>query len=415
MTTTLSHLKEKIKILLLEGIADTAVAALAAAGYTNVELRAKSVEGAELREALKGVSMLGIRSRTQLTAEGLDSLRSVIAVGCFSVGTNQVDLWTARDMGIPVFNAPFSNTRSVAELTIAEIVMLFRHILPKSAAAHRGEWLKSAAGAHEVRGKTLGIIGYGNIGSQLAGLAEAMGMRVIFYDPTDRLNRGNVQPMATLGALLAESDVVSIHVPETGDTRGMIGAAEFGAMKRGAFFINNARGTVFDDEALAASLKSGHLAGAAVDVFPVEPTANDDRFVSPLQGLGNVILTPHIGGSTQEAQARIGGEVARKLIEYSDVGSTYGAVNFPQVQLPQRLTGTRFIQAHQNHPGEINRLNAIFAVREVNIAAQYFQTDGKIGYVVLDADGQVEAAADILKEIRSLPGTIRARMLYSRA
>jgi D-3-phosphoglycerate dehydrogenase len=415
MTTTLSRLKEKIKILLLEGIADTAVAALAAAGYTNVDLRTKSLEGAELREALNGVSMLGIRSRTQLTAEVLDDLRSVIAVGCFSVGTNQVDLWTARDMGIPVFNAPFSNTRSVAELTIAEIVMLFRHIVPKSAAAHRGEWLKSAAGAHEVRGKTLGIIGYGNIGSQLAGLAEAMGMRVIFYDPTDRLNRGNVQPMTTLGALLAESDVVSIHVPETDDTRGMIGAAEFAAMKRGTFFINNARGTVFDDEALAASLKSGHLAGAAVDVFPIEPTANDDRFVSPLQGLDNVILSPHIGGSTQEAQARIGGEVARKLIEYSDVGSTYGAVNFPQVQLPQRPTGTRFIQAHENHPGEINRLNAIFAAREVNIAAQYFQTDGKIGYVVLDADGQVEDAADIVKEIRSLPGTIRARMLYSRA
>lgn len=415
MTTTLSRPKEKIKILLLEGIADTAVAALAAAGYTNVDLRTKSLEGAELREVLAGVSMLGIRSRTQLTAEALDGLRSVIAVGCFSVGTNQVDLWTARDMGIPVFNAPFSNTRSVAELTIAEIVMLFRQILPKSAAAHRGEWLKSAAGAHEVRGKTLGIIGYGNIGSQLAGLAEAMGMRVIFYDPTDRLNRGNVQPTATLGALLAESDVVSIHVPETDDTRGMIGAAEFAAMKRGAFFINNARGTVFDDEALAALLKSGHLAGAAVDVFPVEPTANDDRFISPLQGLDNVILSPHIGGSTQEAQQRIGGEVARKLIEYSDVGSTYGAVNFPQVQLPQRLTGTRFIQAHLNHPGEINRLNAIFAAREVNIAAQYFQTDGKIGYVVLDADGQVEDAADILKEIRGLPGTIRARMLYSRA
>ena len=288
MTTTLSRPKEKIKILLLEGIADTAVAALAAAGYTNVDLRTKSLDGADLREALAGVSMLGIRSRTQLTAEALDGLRSVIAVGCFSVGTNQVDLWTARDMGIPVFNAPFSNTRSVAELTIAEIVMLFRHILPKSAAAHRGEWLKSAAGAHEVRGKTLGIIGYGNIGSQLAGLAEAMGMRVVFYDPTDKLNRGNVQPIDTLGALLAESDVVSIHVPETDDTRGMIGAAEFAAMKRGAFFINNARGTVFDDEALAALLKSGHLAGAAVDVFPVEPTANDDRFVSPLQGLDNV-------------------------------------------------------------------------------------------------------------------------------
>jgi D-3-phosphoglycerate dehydrogenase len=415
MTTILSRPKEKIKILLLEGISEIAVAALNTAGYTNVDLRKKSLEGEELRTALEGVSMLGIRSRTQLTSEVLNGLRSVIAVGCFSVGTNQVDLWTARDMGIPVFNAPFSNTRSVAELTIAEIVMLLRHIFPKSAAAHAGGWEKSAVGSREVRGKTLGIIGYGNIGSQLSGLAEAMGMHVIFYDPSDRLNRGNVRPTETLAALLAESDVVSLHVPETPETKGLIGAAEFRAMKKGAFFINNARGTVFDDEALAAALKDGHLAGAAVDVFPIEPTANDERFVSPLQGLPNVILTPHIGGSTEEAQERIGGEVARKLIEFSDVGSTSGAVNFPQVQLPQRPTGTRFIQVHKNLPGEINRLNAIFATREINIAAQYFQTDGQIGYVVLDADGPVEDAQGILREVRNLPGTIRARMLYSRS
>jgi len=415
MTTILSRPKEKIKILLLEGISEMAVAALSVAGYSNVDLRKASLEGEELRAALGGVSMLGIRSRTQLTPEVLDGLRSVIAVGCFSVGTNQVDLWTARDMGIPVFNAPFSNTRSVAELTIAEIVMLFRHIFPKSAAAHAGGWLKSAAGSHEVRGKTLGIIGYGNIGSQLSGLAEAMGMHVISFDPSDRLNRGNVRPTETLAALLAESDVVTLHVPETPETKGLIGAAEFRAMKKGAFFINNARGTVFDDEALAAALKDGHLAGAAVDVFPVEPTANDERFVSPLQGLPNVILTPHIGGSTEEAQERIGGEVARKLIEYSDVGSTNGSVNFPQVQLPQRPTGTRFIQVHKNLPGEINRLNAIFARREINIAAQYFQTDGQIGYVVLDADGPVEDAQGILNEVRNLPGTVRARMLYSRS
>ena len=415
MTTILSRPKEKIKILLLEGISEIAVAALNTAGYTNVDLRKKSLEGEELRTALEGVSMLGIRSRTQLTSEVLNGLRSVIAVGCFSVGTNQVDLWTARDMGIPVFNAPFSNTRSVAELTIAEIVMLLRHIFPKSAAAHAGGWEKSAVGSREVRGKTLGIIGYGNIGSQLSGLAEAMGMHVIFYDPSDRLNRGNVRPTDTLAALLAESDVVSLHVPETPETKGLIGAAEFRAMKKGALFINNARGTVFDDEALAAALKDGHLAGAAVDVFPIEPTANDERFVSPLQGLPNVILTPHIGGSTEEAQERIGGEVARKLIEFSDVGSTSGAVNFPQVQLPQRPTGTRFIQVHKNLPGEINRLNAIFATREINIAAQYFQTDGQIGYVVLDADGPVEDAQGILREVRNLAGTIRARMLYSRS
>lgn len=415
MTTILSRPKEKIKILLLEGIAETASTALDIAGYTNVERHSKALNGMELRDALQGVSMLGIRSRTHVTAEALDGRHSVIAVGCFSVGTNQVDLWALRDMGIPVFNAPFSNTRSVAELTIAEIIMLFRGIFPKSAGAHRGDWLKSASGSHEVRGKTLGIIGYGNIGSQLAGLAEAMGMRVIFFDPTDKLNRGNVQPQDSLTGLLSESDVVSIHVPETPQTKNMIGMAEFKAMKPGAFFINNARGTVFNDDDLAAILKEGHLAGAAVDVFPIEPAANGERFVSPLQGLDNVILTPHIGGSTQEAQERIGSEVARKLIEYSDVGSTYGAVNFPQVQLPQRPTGTRFIQVHQNLPGEINRLNAIFARHEINIAAQYFQTDGEIGYVVLDAEGLVEGARGILKEIRALPNTVRARMLYSRS
>ncbi len=414
MTTILSRPKEKIKILLLEGISDTAVAALEGAGYTNIDRRSKALNGAELREALHGVSMLGIRSRTHLTQDALDGQRSVIAVGCFSVGTNQVDLITTRDIGIPVFNAPFSNTRSVAELTIAEIVMLFRGIFTKSSAAHRGDWLKSATGAHEVRGKTLGIIGYGNIGSQLAELAEAMGMRVIFFDPTDKLNRGNVQPIGGLNELLAASDVISIHVPETPQTKGMMGAAELEAMKRGAFFINNARGTVFDDHALAAALKAGHLAGAAVDVFPVEPTANGEKFVSPLQGLDNVILTPHVGGSTQEAQERIGAEVARKLIEYSDVGSTAGAVNFPQVQLPQRPTGTRFIQVHKNLPGEINRLNEIFARREINMSAQYFQTDGQIGYVVLDADGPVDDAQTVLKEIRALTGTIRARMLYRR-
>jgi D-3-phosphoglycerate dehydrogenase len=415
MSTTLSRSKERIKILLLEGISEMAVSALSAAGYGNVERHTKALNGDELREALSGVSMLGIRSRTQLTGAALDGQRSVIAVGCFSVGTNQVDLLAARDMGVPVFNAPFSNTRSVAELTIAEIVMLFRGIFPRSQSAHGGGWDKSAAGAHEVRGKTLGIIGYGNIGSQLADLAEAMGMRVIFYDPTDKLNRGNVAPTETLRALLQGSDVISTHVPETPETKGMIGAAEFSAMKPGAFFINNARGTVFDDAALAAALREKHLAGAAVDVFPVEPTANGERFVSPLQGLENVILTPHIGGSTEEAQERIGTEVARKLIEYSDVGSTYGAVNFPQVQLPPRPTGTRFIQVHQNVPGELSRLNAVFSRRNINIAGQYFQTDGQIGYVVLDADGAVPDALAVLKELRALPGTIRARMLYTRA
>ena len=320
MSQTLSRPKEKIKILLLEGISDTAVNTLTGAGYTNVDRRTKALDGAELREALKGVSMLGIRSRTRLTAQALDGMRSIVAIGCFSVGTNQVDLDAARRMGIPVFNAPFSNTRSVAELTIAEIVMLYRRIFPKSVGAHGGGWEKSAEGSHEIRGKTLGIVGYGNIGSQLAVLAEAMGMRVIYYDRTDKLRHGNTEPTETLEELLAASDIVSLHVPETPETKGMIGEAQFRAMKPGAYFINNARGTVYDVEALSRALKDRHLAGAAVDVFPAEPASNAERFMSALQGLDNVILTPHVGGSTQEAQERIGSEVARKLVEYSDVG-----------------------------------------------------------------------------------------------
>ena len=414
MGQTLSRPKEKIKFLLLEGISDTAVNTLAGAGYTSVERLPKALEGEALRDALKGKSIAGIRSRTRLNAAALDGMRSLIAIGCFSVGTNQVDLDAARRMGIPVFNAPFSNTRSVAELTIAEIVMLYRRVFPKSVGAHAGGWEKTAEGAYEIRGKTLGIVGYGNIGSQLAVLAEAMGMRVIFYDLTDKLRHGNTEPVDTLAELLAASDVVSLHVPETPGTKGMIGEAQFRAMKPGSYFINNARGTVYDVEALARALKDKHLAGAAVDVFPVEPKSNADRFNSPLQGLDNVIITPHVGGSTLEAQERIGSEVARKLVEYSDVGSTQGAVNFPQVQLPPRPAGTRFIQVHKNLPGELGRLNEVFARHSVNIAAQYLQTDGEIGYVVLDADGSVDNATDVLDEIRALPGTIRARLLYRR-
>ena len=414
MGQILSRPKEKIKFLLLEGISDTAVNALAGAGYTSVERLPKALEGEALRDALKGKSVVGIRSRTRLNAEALDGMRSLIAIGCFSVGTNQVDLDAARRMGIPVFNAPFSNTRSVAELTIAEIVMLYRRVFPKSVGAHAGGWEKTAEGAYEIRGKTLGIVGYGNIGSQLAVLAEAMGMRVIFHDLTDKLRHGNTEPVDTLAELLAASDVVSLHVPETPGTKGMIGEAQFRAMKPGSYFINNARGTVYDAEALARALKDKHLAGAAVDVFPVEPKSNADRFNSPLQGLDNVILTPHVGGSTLEAQERIGSEVARKLVEYSDVGSTQGAVNFPQVQLPPRPAGTRFIQVHKNLPGELGRLNEVFARHSVNIAAQYLQTDGEIGYVVLDADGSVDNATDVLSDIRALPGTIRARLLYRR-
>ncbi|MDE0992720.1 MAG: phosphoglycerate dehydrogenase [Rhodospirillales bacterium] len=403
--------KHKIKFLLLEGISDSAVQILAGAGYENVECLKTAVDGDALKAALQGVRVLGIRSRTQMTAEMLAATNSLMAVGCFSVGTNQIDLDAARHKGVPVFNAPFSNTRSVAELTMAEIVMLFRRTFQRSTAAHKGEWQKSAEQSFEVRGKTLGIVGYGNIGTQLSMLAEAMGMRVIFSDHTDKLRHGNVEPVNSLGELLEQSDVVTMHVPDTAATRNMIGTTEIVKMKKGAYFINNARGKVVDLDALATALKSGHLGGAAIDVFPTEPGSNSEAFVSPLQNLENVILTPHVGGSTQEAQERIGEEVARKLVEYSDVGSTVGTVNFPQVQLTSNPSGTRFLQVQRNLPGELGKLNDVFASKKVNIASQYYQTDGEVGYVVLDAEGAVQNADEMVAEIRKLPGTIRARRL----
>jgi len=408
----LSLPKDKIKILLLEGVNDSAVELIEAAGYSSVTRLPKALDGEALKEAIKGVHILGIRSRTQITQDVLDAADRLIGVGCFSVGTNQVDVDAARRSGIPVFNAPFSNTRSVAELVIGEIVMLLRRIVPRSNAAHDGRWDKSANDSHEVRGKTLGIIGYGSIGSQLSNLAEALGMRVIFYDHTDRLRHGNTEPVASLQELLAQSDVVSLHVPETPATQGMIGRDELAAMKNGAYFINNSRGTVVDLDALAEALRNGKLRGAAVDVFPVEPGSNQERFVTPLQGLPNVLLTPHIGGSTEEAQERIGAEVARKLIDYSDSGSTMGAVNFPQVQLPARPSGTRFIQVQRNLPGMLGRLNEVLARHAVNIAAQYYESYSDVGYVVLDADASAADSQRVLADIRALEGTIRARLLY---
>jgi D-3-phosphoglycerate dehydrogenase len=414
MNSALSFPKDKIKVLLLEGIHESAVDLLAAAGYANVARLGKALDGEALREALQGVHIVGIRSRTKLTEEVFEAADRLIAVGCFSVGTNQVNLNSARVRGIPVFNAPFSNTRSVAELVIGEIVMLLRRIFPRSVSAHAGGWDKSANDSLEVRGKTLGIVGYGNIGSQLSMLAESMGMKVIFFDITDKLRHGNTEPCDTLTELLAQSDVVSLHVPETPQTENMMGEAQFRAMKPGAFFINNARGTVVDIEALARALKDKHLRGAAIDVFPKEPAGNAEKFVSPLQGLENVILTPHIGGSTEEAQERIGAEVARKLIDYSDIGSTLGAVNFPQVQLPPRPNGTRYMHVHRNVPGMMMKLNDIFSRRGMNIASQFLQTDGEVGYVVIEADGTREDCEQVLEEIRRLDGTLRARIIYER-
>ena len=414
MSDRISLPKDRIKVLLLEGISESAVELLAAAGYQNVTRLTKALDGAALAEALQGVHMLGIRSRTQLKGAALEAADRLITVGCFCIGTNQVDLDTTRIRGIPVFNAPFSNTRSVAELVMGEIVMLLRNIPDKSRSAHQGGWDKSAEGSYEVRGRTLGIVGYGNIGSQLSVLAEAFGMRVIYFDHTTKLPHGNARPCASLGELLAEADIVTLHVPETPETIGMIGAAEIAAMKRGSILINNARGTLVDLDALADALRRGHLMGTAVDVFPQEPARNGERFETPLQGLPNVILTPHIGGSTQEAQSRIGQEVARKLIEYSDTGSTMGAVNFPQVQLPARPTGARWTHVHRDAPGVLSRINEAFGRRGLNIAAQYYQTYGDLGYIVVESVEAREEAEAILAELRALPGTVRARLIYER-
>ncbi|AOX19694.1 phosphoglycerate dehydrogenase [Kozakia baliensis] len=408
--------KDKIRILLLEGIHDSAVEYLRAQGYGEVTRLKTALEGKALEEALQGVHMVGIRSRTQLTAPVLEKADRLMAIGCFCIGTNQVDLQAARMSGIPVFNAPYSNTRSVAELVMGEIVMLLRRIPSRSEECHQGGWDKSAINAWEVRGKTLGIVGYGSIGSQLSVLAEAFGLRVIFYDVVDKLPHGNATPVASLNELLEQSDIVSLHVPQTEQTRDMIGEEQIRAMKPNSILLNNARGTVVDLDALAAALKDGHLMGAGIDVFPVEPKAAGERFESPLQGLPNVILTPHIGGSTMEAQERIGVEVAKRLVEYSDVGSTLGAVNFPPVQLPERPRGTRFMHVHHNRPGIMRQINETFSREGCNIVAQFLQTDGELGYVVVETDAgpDQELDARLLKELRALDGTLRARLLYQR-
>ncbi len=408
--TRLSLAKDRIKILLLENVHRTAVDTFTAHGYSAVEQIPKALDQAALIERIQGVHMLGIRSATDLTPAVFQAANRLFAVGCFSVGTNQVDLAAARRAGVPVFNAPYSNTRSVAELVLGEAIMLLRGIPEKSAAAKAGRWLKSAKGSTEARGKTIGIVGYGHIGSQVSVLAEALGMRVIYFDTTKKLMIGNARPCPTLPDLLREADVVTLHVPDTPRTRDMIDAEALAHMKSGGILINASRGNVVVIDALAAALADGRLRGAAIDVFPKEPGSDAEAFVSPLQRFDNVILTPHIGGSTEEAQANIGAEVADKLVEYSDNGSTVGAVGFVQVSLPSKPTGTRFLHIHRNVPGVLRRINDIFASRNVNISAQYLQTDSDMGYVVSDIDGEVET--DIRSELESIEGTIRVRFLY---
>ena len=402
--------KSKIKFLLLEGIHPSAVDVLRSAGYTQIEAISGALPDEELKRKIADVHFVGIRSRTQLTEDVFAHAHKLVAVGCFCIGTNQVDLNAARERGIAVFNAPYSNTRSVAELVLAEAILLLRGVPEKNAVAHRGGWLKSAENAYETRGKTLGIVGYGSIGTQLSVLAEGLGMHVLFHDVVAKLPLGNAHQAASLEDLLSRSDIVTLHVPELPSTQWMMGEKEFAAMKPGSIFINAARGTVVAIDELAKALKSGKLLGAAVDVFPVEPKSNKDEFISPLRGLDNVILTPHIGGSTMEAQANIGLEVADKLVRYSDNGTTISAVNFPEVALPEHPGQNRILHVHHNVPGVLSAINQVFAENGINVAGQYLRTHEKLGYVVIDLEPGSSALA--LEKLAQVPGTVRCRVLF---
>jgi D-3-phosphoglycerate dehydrogenase len=402
--------KAKIRFLLLEGVHKNALDVLSNNGYTNIEYLRTALDEDALIAKIKDAHFVGIRSRTQLTEKVLEAANKLIAVGCFCIGTNQVDLKAAMKKGIPVFNAPYSNTRSVAELVLAEAILLLRGIPEKNALVHRGGWSKSAEGSYETRGKTLGIVGYGSIGSQLSVLAESLGMYVIYYDAVTKLPLGNARQVGSMDELLAQADVVSLHVPEIPSTANMMGAEQFAKMKAGSIFINAARGTCVDIDALAAALESKHLGGAAVDVFPIEPKANDEEFLSPLRKFDNVILTPHIGGSTLEAQANIGLEVAEKFARYSDTGTTLSAVNFPEVAIPLQAGKHRLLHIHNNVPGVLSAINRVFAENNINISAQSLMTNEAIGYLVMDVDADYSTVA--LQKLQEVEGTIRTRVLY---
>lgn len=406
--------KDENKFLLLEGVHPSAIEILKSAGFTNIEYHKSALSPEELKQALKDVRFIGIRSRTQLTKDIIDSAPKLAGIGCFCIGTNQVDLDAATIKGIPVFNAPFSNTRSVAELVLAEAILLLRRVPDANAKAHRGKWNKIATGSHEARGKNLGIIGYGHIGSQLSILAESLGMNVYFYDIETKLPLGNAKQVSTMKELLAISDIVSMHVPENPTTIKMISDNEIDAMKQDAILINASRGKVIDLNVLTKALKTNKLSGAAIDVFPTEPASNNDPFESPLCQFDNVIITPHIGGSTSEAQENIGIEVASKLAKYSNTGATLSAVNFPEASLPIPAKGSsRFINIHRNQPGVLTAINTLFAEQGLNISAQYLQTDPQIGYVVIDIDRVKQSKAEeLLAKLKNVPGTIRARLLF---
>ncbi len=408
----LSLPKDKIKVLLLENVHTNAVDLFERHGYGNIEQIGDALDEAELKAKIADIHMIGIRSRTQLTDRIMSAAEKLMVIGCFCIGTNQVNSAAAKMAGIPVFNAPYSNTRSVAELVLAEAIMLLRGVPEKSWLAHDGGWQKTAKGSYEIRGKTLGIVGYGHIGTQLSVLAEALGMRVIYFDIVEKLALGNATPMNDLNELLAASDVVSLHVPATDLTAGLMDCDRLRSMKKGSYLINASRGNVVDIDALAECVRDGHLAGAAIDVFPKEPASPEEKFESPLLGLRNVILTPHIGGSTMEAQANIGSEVADKLVKYSDNGSTIGAVNFVEVALPQQKDAIRFMHIHRDVPGVLSKINQVFSNRDINIAGQYLRADGEVGYVVTDVIGNLEVGMGIRRDLAAIEGTIRTRFLY---
>ncbi len=402
--------KDHIKVVLLEGIHPSAEETFRKDGYTNIFTASKSLPQQELRDVLADANFLGIRSRTQVTEELLEFAPKLSAIGCFCIGTNQVDLEATTRKGIPVFNAPFANTRSVAELVLAEIILLLRGVPAKSAAAHRGEWLKTAVNSFETRGKILGIVGYGHIGTQIGILAENLGMKVQFFDVEKRLSLGNARPAESYRKLLETSDVVTFHVPETEQTQNMMDREAFDHLKDGAIVINASRGTVVDIDALADALDSGKINGAAIDVFPKEPKSNQEEFVSRLREFDNTILTPHIGGSTKEAQINIGIEVSEKLVKYSNNGSTLSSVNFPEVGLPELVGKHRICHIHHNEPGILAKINDVFSTTGVNISAQYLQTNASVGYVVTDIDQT--SSQEAFEGLKQIKGTIKSRILY---
>ncbi|MFM7646362.1 MAG: phosphoglycerate dehydrogenase [Sphingomonadales bacterium] len=409
-TNSTSYPKEKIKILFLENISDAAIKKFRSHGYTQVEKINRALSEEQLIETLKDVHILGIRSKTSITASVLDAAKKLQAIGCFCIGVNQIDLKAATQKGVAVFNAPYSNTRSVAELVIGAIIMLLRGIPDKNLAAHKGIWQKDAKGSREMRGKTLGIVGYGNIGSQVSVMAEALGMRVCFFDIENKLPLGNATACRSLKELLSLSDVITLHVPETAQTNQLLNKQTLKQAKKGAMIINYARGPVVDLNALHQAMESGHIAGAAIDVYPCEPEKNGDVFKCPLQGQSNVLLTPHIGGSTEEAQQNIGDDVSVKLFQYLETGFSDGSHTIPPISVPAQAGAHRILHIHKNVPGVLSAINTALSSNNINILGQYLKTNELIGYVILDIDHKLSYKA--LSVLRDVPGSIRVRVLY---